>query len=413
MTIVAADELRSLFDAILAAPDDDAPRSKLAQYLIERGDRRGEHVRLSCELEQLEPDDPARAALVERCAKLPSFAFFTNTQRNFPYSFVKRRGFVEEFECGVRHFVAHADELMRDAPIRVYDPNPVHGQGAALANCPALAKLRCLKLGHVTAVDDRAAILASPYLVGLRELELTPWLLDASSVAKLGWQLRRLRGLRVLTMHYGTIEGSACMALGLLAKVLRLELLHIAGTRMPDSGLVKLRSILGTDRVLPRPEPSMTFRFGVLDLSKSSAMAIRALIDSGKHRSATKLVFKNNRIGDDVIAHVARSGAFPALVELDLDGTGITDDGARVLAREAVGLEQLAAIDLGEVPGGVGDAAIEELARSPRLPSLRTIVRGWEHRPYTEHAREEKEVVSIRRADGRVVESIIHHWIFP
>jgi len=40
-------------------------------------------------------------------------------------------------------------------------------------------------------------------------------------------------------------------------------------------------------------------------------------------------------------------------------------------------------------------------------------MRVWEHRPYAEHAREENEVIPIRREDGHVVESIINHWIFP
>ncbi len=409
---VGSDELRPFFDAILAAPDDDAPRLKLASYLTERNDQRGEHIRLSCELDKLEVDDPVRTELVERCRKLPSFAFFTNTRYSFPYAYVTRRGFIEEFECGVHHFIAHADKLMRDAPIRVYDPSPVHAQGAALAKCAALAKLRCLQLGHVTNPQDLAAILASPYLVGLRELEMRPWLLDKTSVAKLGWKLRRLRGLRVLRMDFGTIDSSACAALGLLAKLLRLECLHLAGTNISESGLTKLRVTLGTDRVLPRPAPSMTFRFGVLDLSKLGAPQFRALVDCGEYRSATKLLLGNG-IDDEGIAHLARSAAFPALTELDLGRTRVTDAGAIVLAREAVGLDKLALIDLGAVPGGIGNDAVAELARSLRLPALRTIMRVWEHRPYAEHAREENEVIPIRREDGHVVESIINHWIFP
>ena len=71
-----ADELRPYYDAILAAPDDDAPRLELARILTERGDRRGEHIRLSCELDKLDREDPARAALEARCKELPSLWWF-------------------------------------------------------------------------------------------------------------------------------------------------------------------------------------------------------------------------------------------------------------------------------------------------------------------------------------------------
>ena len=143
--------LRPLFDAILEAPEDDAPRLALAARLTELGDARGEHIRLACALAQLATDDPARAALTARCARLPAFAFFENVDRDFPHSYVVRRGFVEELACSAAAFVAHGARLMRAAPIRVYDAGPIHGQGASLAACPALARLRRLRLPRIRA----------------------------------------------------------------------------------------------------------------------------------------------------------------------------------------------------------------------------------------------------------------------
>lgn len=64
--IVASDELRPFFAAILAAPEDDAPRLELARLLSERGDQRGEYIRLSCELDRLEMDDPALTTIAVR-----------------------------------------------------------------------------------------------------------------------------------------------------------------------------------------------------------------------------------------------------------------------------------------------------------------------------------------------------------
>jgi uncharacterized protein (TIGR02996 family) len=424
MGVIASDELRAWFDAILAAPDDDAPRLELARFLTDRGDERGAYIRLSCELDRLERDDPARAALEARCAQLPSFWFFTDTSYDFPHGKHRRRGFVDEISCSPPDFVAHADALMRDAPIRVYDVHNGYGHGALLAHCVALGKLRCLKLVSAS-TEDRAAILGSPYLVALRELTLPVQLDHPRAVEQLADDTRGLRGLRVLRLE-GTIMSQACDALAELAAERGLELLDVtSAVVLPLGSVAQLRAKLGEDRVLPRPVPRFSYRFGVLDLSAAqlSAGEIRALIDRGEYRSAHKLVLTNNRIGDHGVAHLARSGAFPSLTELQLADTRLTDAGARLLAHQAVGLEHLEHLELGDVPAegsdigardksGVSDAVVRELARSPRLPALRSITRGKEYRHRID-GREGREVVPIQRDDGRVVESIILHTMWP
>ncbi len=418
------DELRPYFEAILAAPEEDEPRLELARHLTDRGDGRGEHIRLACALDQLERDDPARAELVERAAKLPSFAFFTQVDRSFPHSYGVRRGFVEELSCSAADFATHAARLMRAAPIRVYDRTPYFpNQAAQLAACPALARLRRLTLP--SDFQDNATILASPHLAGLRELELAMFLDDEAAVARLALELRHLLGLRVLSTHHGRIAGSACGALARLADGLRLELIDVRGANVSEAGVAELRANLGEGRVLPRPAPRVPFRFGVLDLgaSRLETAELRGLIESGEFRTAVKLWFGQHQIGDGGVAHLARSGAFPSLVELHL-GAGVTDRAASLLAREAVGLERLERLDLGEVPAegtkigardgsGVGDAVVRALARSPRLPALRTISRSKEYRAYATGAREGPERISIERDDGSVVESVIHHSIWP
>jgi uncharacterized protein (TIGR02996 family) len=44
-----------LLSEILASPDDDGPRGVYADYLLERGDARGELIRIQCEIEKLDP----------------------------------------------------------------------------------------------------------------------------------------------------------------------------------------------------------------------------------------------------------------------------------------------------------------------------------------------------------------------
>lgn len=161
------------------------------------------------------------------------------------------------------------------------------------------------------------------------------------------------------------------------------------------------------------------FEQGVLKLiTPQSLKQVRALIASGEYRSAVRLVVAYTTIGDAVARLVATSRAFPALVELNLGESGLTDAGVRALANRAVGLDVLSEIDLGAAPGGrepggISDAAARELALSPRLPALTQISRSIEHHVYAEGAREGTDEIEIRRDDGRVVRSVIDHFVWP
>lgn len=177
---------------------------------------------------------------------------------------------------------------------------------------------------------------------------------------------------------------------------------------------------------LPVVAPTdVRFEGGVLDLADRllSDGEVRALIATGAYRDAVEIDLSRNRIGDAGVAHLARSGAFPSLTKLDLADTGITDKGAHAIAQRSAGLAKLEHLILGDVPAeaddigarddsGVSDAAVDELARSPRLPALRTIVRYKEYRRRND-GREERETIPIALDDGRVVEHIIFHRIWP
>src|SRR5262249_60458262 len=52
--------------AIRDSRDDDAPRLAYADWLEERGDPRGEFIRVQCELARISADDPRRPALGAR-----------------------------------------------------------------------------------------------------------------------------------------------------------------------------------------------------------------------------------------------------------------------------------------------------------------------------------------------------------
>lgn len=421
---VPNEELAPLFDAVLADPDNDAPRLELAHYLDERGDKRGEYIRLSIELEKFEADDPARLALQARCDALPRFGLFTSAinDLNIPLQIGWHRGFVESFDCHVPHFVAHADLLFRNAPIRMYQPIAPQGWAAILAQCPALARLRTLRIDNCFA-DDARIVLASPHLANLREIRIHWHLETAAAVDALADATKNLTALRSIAIS-GFYNMAASRALARFVKQRRFEHVRVHGAGGSSVTIADLYGQLGNVLQDPRPTLPVVFRFGKLqfDGHNVDAKFVRAAIDSGEYRRATTVVLNGVRIGDDGIEHLARSGAFPNLVDLQISGTGITDRGAFALA-DGSGLDKLEVIDLGDVPreadhigardgSGVSDDGVRALALSPRLPAIREIHRGKEYR-HSFDGHEGRESMPIQRPDGRVVESVIFHSIWP
>ena len=207
MSLVDRAQLGDFFAAIHADRDADAPRLALADYLTARGDPRGENIRLECQLESFERDDPARAALVRRAAALPRFTYYIETP---PWNtgFSRRRGFIDEVEWRPAHFAAHGAELLRAAPLSALHLLDCHRQGAFVAACPALAGLPRLRLPTMP-VADVFLILASPHLRALPSLELSSLQLDAALASRLVIALLPLHGLRHLDLSWGPIDAAA------------------------------------------------------------------------------------------------------------------------------------------------------------------------------------------------------------
>ncbi len=420
-------DLRPYFDAILAAPDDDAPRLRLADALLAEGDLRGEHIKLSCALEPMALDDPARQRLVDRCAKLPSFSYFTP---NPPWhrGFVCRRGFVDEVEWTPAHFIAHGDALMREAPVRTLKIfQSLEGQGALLAAAPALARLRKLVIPlmqHPT--EDLVALGRSPHLARLHTLRVESLTLDRALLRRLSRE-RAFPALRALEAIRCTVPSDADEEFVRLVEARALDAVDLTWTRASAALTSALRARLG-DALLPRPalrgtrpdELRARVRFGALHLANNDIDGARlaVILGGGPYPEVTTLVLSDNPIGDAGVEAVARSGAFPSLLKLNVDAAGITIAAARILAG-ARGFDHLESVWLGEVArtapdGGFADedAAVLELARSASLPSLREVHCRKTWRAYAEGACEETVTRSVVRDDGRAVDCLVHHSIW-
>jgi uncharacterized protein (TIGR02996 family) len=132
--------------AILADPLNDGPRLVYADWLDERGDPRGEFIRVQCEL-----TNPERCGSMCRCDRCETLRrrerelWHVNAQGGFsdlPKGFsattanakgevnpgdiigpikaelaVVRRGFVDELRCDTNPFLEHAETLFQEHPI--------------------------------------------------------------------------------------------------------------------------------------------------------------------------------------------------------------------------------------------------------------------------------------------------------
>jgi uncharacterized protein (TIGR02996 family) len=191
--------------SIIEEPDDDAPRLVYADWLTERGDPRGDFIRVQCQLACLPGDDPRRPNLEARahelldahreewCRPLSDLGVHYLLEAQYlpgPERFP--RGFLEWVSLSARIFHERGEALFRMAPaIRRATLCEARGEVAALVQSPWLARLAALWV-YGSAEDrssefnwpnphyfdglgdeDAQALAGCPHLSGLTELDLT------------------------------------------------------------------------------------------------------------------------------------------------------------------------------------------------------------------------------------------------
>ena len=143
----------AFLQAILDAPDDDAPRLLFADWLDERGDSdRAEFIRVQIALEKR---GPRRSEMWSRQNRLLTLheEEWSAPARGVASDWTFRRGFIDEVHALARPFLTGADDLFRQAP--VCHVRLCWGRGAVLArtyvplliSLPHLQRLAGLDLG--------------------------------------------------------------------------------------------------------------------------------------------------------------------------------------------------------------------------------------------------------------------------
>jgi uncharacterized protein (TIGR02996 family) len=190
----------ALLKAVIADPDDDAPRLIYADWLDEQGQsERAEFIRVQVALTAIAADDPRRRQLAERERQFAT----ENLLPALPpllrdWSF--HRGFVDRVTYAAADFLRGGADIFRAAPVRHLRLITARGCVAELAGCAHLARLltldlsynflgnlairslsRCPHLASLTSLNlahnrlrstGARALATSPYLASLELLQL-------------------------------------------------------------------------------------------------------------------------------------------------------------------------------------------------------------------------------------------------
>ncbi len=177
-TLAAVSDLTALHAAILAAPEDDAPRAAYAAAVATTDPERSElislQLRLDASRKAQRPSDE-RGAAAMRAGTLMRARGADWARDIAPLVARTRfvRGFVEDVLLDAPAFLASASQLYATAPIlhltltnvRAVDP-------LALFTSPHLERLRSLDLARTELGDLEVALLASQRLPNLRWLSV-------------------------------------------------------------------------------------------------------------------------------------------------------------------------------------------------------------------------------------------------
>ncbi len=177
---------RAILQAILDAPEDDAPRLVYADWLEERGApgdaERAEFIRLQLAMALLRRGEPKWMDLRRR-----EYALWLAHRQGWVSDLPKlarwecrpefERGFVEMLSCTVSQFLKVAAGTVRATPLRRLRLTCMAREQAArladLVRCPHLARITDLELSHLR-ISHRGAreLAACPYLDNVTRLRL-------------------------------------------------------------------------------------------------------------------------------------------------------------------------------------------------------------------------------------------------
>lgn len=322
-------------------PDDDGPRLIFADWLDERGDPRGEFIRLQCALARLPADDPRREDLRHReQAILQNHqAVWTASLQGLAAGYEFRRGLLQAVSVDARAFLERGQELFRLGPIR--------------------------RVRFLEASKCFAALMESPLLSRIRELDLCSCLLGNGGLVMLA-RARQLAHLEVLDLGFNDLTDQGLKTLADAAHLENLRALSLNDNRQ-----------IGTPGMRALADSPHLANLRSLDLSGNglTETALKVLINGESLKQLDAIALQGNRIGDGGVEALARSELLRRVLNrsrfLKLSDNNIGLLGARALA-ESPSLRTVEILDLDN--NSIGDAGMASLAHSPHLENLKRLL---------------------------------------
>lgn len=318
--------------ALYAEPADRGPYEVYGDWLVERGDPRGEFVLLGLALED-RPDDPAllarRADLLARheatwLGGLTSSGYWPT----HPIQIEWRRGLLRKVGVFNQYETSEAAQIYRE-----------------LAQLPAAAFVRDLSIGVSCSyagggADDDSALeaLRDLPLPALRTLALSSddFQLSWSHIGDVSIANSALASLESLSIEagrftLGAIDLPSLRSLSLITGALRAHVVaSLAAAKWP--ALEELSVYFGTDE------------YG----GECTIAEARPFLDGSAFPKVRALGLANSEFSDELAVQLPRAQILPRLATLDLSRGTLGDDAARTFLDHADAFAHLARLDLSE-----------------------------------------------------------------
>jgi uncharacterized protein (TIGR02996 family) len=231
--------------AILDNPDAELPRLRLADWLDEHCDPRGEFIRVQFRLEKPGEDSECLFELERRERELldefePQW---TGELAGMVDMWVFRRGFVEEVGTTAERFLAHSRDIFCMAPVRELHLNELADRLEDVVRSPHWGRARFLDISGNRIGNAGARLLAeSSQLAGIRGLNLSDTGLGDAGVAALATSVH-VQGLRELYLDGNRIGRDGVHALIRSTHLGNLKTLSLGfnGLGREEHGRLKLR----------------------------------------------------------------------------------------------------------------------------------------------------------------------------
>jgi uncharacterized protein (TIGR02996 family) len=315
---------QSFLQAILANPDDDTLRLIYADWLEERGDPRGEFIRVQIELAGAALTPFRRHNLIVRENEL----FHTLREallRPYPGVVAEHRfarGFLDEVKSDAEVFLQYAVVYCQFAPLRRLKLRGAEKVFPQLLQSEYLGRLRSLDLSSNDLADVNIwNLAAAPFLAALHELVLDMNLIGMDGARALASSCH-LANLRRLSLGHNPIEDLGLHSLVNSSYLDSLQELSVPNCDITDTGI----------RYLARS--AFLAHLTALDLGDNQ-IGNGGLAVLAKSRWAARLhtlELGNNGINSRGLSALAASTLLGSLTSLSLRSNPISKDGALLLA---------------------------------------------------------------------------------